>query len=115
MARGLAGNLRRVCLLRCVGARRRYAQCGLRAPEDSALVGVDNDAVECETMTPPLSSVAVPWRSVGESAANLVQLGLRGKSSRGTRVLVPTVDVMVRRSSDTFALAGEPIVGAAVR
>jgi LacI family transcriptional regulator len=94
----------------------RYAQVsGLRIPEDIALVGVDNDAVECETMAPPLSSVALPWRSVGESAANLVQLGLRGKAIAATRVLVAPVDVVVRRSSDTFALADEPLVAAAVR
>jgi hypothetical protein len=44
-----------------------------------------------------------------------VQLGLRGKVIAGTRVLVPPVDVVVRRSSDTLPLADEPIVGAAVR
>ncbi|HTV24771.1 MAG TPA: substrate-binding domain-containing protein, partial [Polyangiaceae bacterium] len=94
----------------------RYGQVsGLRIPEDVALVGVDNDAVECETMAPPLTSVAVPWRSVGESAARLLQLGLRGKPIAGTQVLIPPIDVIVRRSSDTFALADEPLVAAAVR
>src|SRR6185436_6301819 len=36
----------------------RYAHAaGLRVPEDLALVGADNDMLECELMAPPLSSV----------------------------------------------------------
>jgi LacI family transcriptional regulator len=92
----------------------RYAgMSGLRVPEDLALVGVDNDAIECEIMAPPLSSVALPWRSVGESAARLVQLGLRGKPIAGTRVLVEPLEVVTRRSSDTFAI-DDPLVAKAV-
>ncbi|MEO8184397.1 MAG: substrate-binding domain-containing protein [Deltaproteobacteria bacterium] len=83
----------------------RYASAAnLRMPEDVALVGVDNDAFECEITVPPLSSVAVPWRSFGESAAQLVQLGLRGTSIAGRRVLVEPLDVVTRRSSDGLAI-----------
>jgi len=65
----------------------RYAGAsGLRVPEDLALVGVDNDLVECQLMVPPLSSVAVPWRSVGESAARLVSLGLNGTPIAGNYI-----------------------------
>ncbi|HTV24434.1 MAG TPA: substrate-binding domain-containing protein, partial [Polyangiaceae bacterium] len=83
----------------------RYARAAqLRVPEDIALIGVDNDAFECEIASPPLSSVAVPWRSVGEAAARLVQLGLSGADISGQRVLVGALDVVVRRSSDAFAI-----------
>jgi LacI family transcriptional regulator len=92
----------------------RYARAAnLRVPEDVALVGVDNDTFECEITAPPLSSVAVPWRSVGESAARLVQLGLRGTPIAGRRVLVKPLDVVVRRSSDAFAIENS-LVSAAV-
>ncbi len=92
----------------------RYARAAnLRVPEDVALVGVDNDTFECEITAPPLSSVAVPWRSVGESAAKLVQLGLRGAPIAGRRVLVKPLDVVVRRSSDAFAIENA-LVSAAV-
>jgi LacI family transcriptional regulator len=83
----------------------RYARAAqLRVPEDIAIVGVDNDVFECEIASPPLSSVAVPWRNVGEAAAQLVQLGLQGTPIAGRRVLVGPVDVVVRRSSDAFAI-----------
>ncbi len=92
----------------------RYARAAnLRVPEDLALVGVDNDVVECEIMAPPLSSVAVPWRAMGASAAQLVLSGLGGKPIAGKRVLIAPMDVVARRSSDTFAI-GDPLVAAAV-
>jgi LacI family transcriptional regulator len=92
----------------------RYASAaGQRIPEDLALVGVDNDALECEMAAPPLSSVAVPWSRYGETAARLVQSGLRGQPIAGQRVLVEPLDVVTRRSSDTFAIE-DPLVAAAV-
>jgi LacI family transcriptional regulator len=85
----------------------------IRVPEDIALVGVDNDTIECELMAPPLSSVAVPWRTLGEGAARLVASGLRGETIAGKRILVAPLDVVARRSSDTFAIE-DPLVAAAV-
>src|SRR5262249_38078791 len=78
----------------------RYARAaGLRVPEDLALVGVDNDVLECELIRPPLSSVIVPWQEVGRSAAKLVQASLSGASIAGKRVVVSPIAVMTRRSS----------------
>jgi LacI family transcriptional regulator len=92
----------------------RYARAAqLRVPEDVALVGVDNDAFECEITAPPLSSVAVPWHEFGERAARLVQIGLAGAPLAGKRLLVEPLDVVVRRSSDAFAI-DDALVSAAV-
>jgi LacI family transcriptional regulator len=91
----------------------RYAYAAkLRVPEDIALVGVDNDAFECEITAPPLSSIAVPWLAVGECAARLVQLGLRGTPIAGHRELVAPLDVIVRRSSDVFAIEDSLVASA---
>jgi LacI family transcriptional regulator len=88
----------------------RYAQvAGVRIPEDLALIGVDNDTVDCELASPPLSSVAVPWRTVGEKAAWLVGRALAGVSIAGQRIVVPPVDVIPRRSSDVTAV-DDPLV-----
>jgi LacI family transcriptional regulator len=88
----------------------RYArESGSRIPEDLALVGVDDDAMECEIMAPPLSSVAVPWRTLGASAAELVNQGLRGRAIDGKLVRVAPLEVVRRRSSDTFAVS-DPLV-----
>ena len=93
----------------------RYAPAaGLRIPEDVAVIGVDNDLTECELGEPSLSSVAVPWACVGEESAGLVQRALRGEPIAGERVRVTTADVVVRQSSDTFAV-GDTLVRQAMR
>ena len=83
----------------------RYARAaGLRVPEDLALVGVDNDTIECELIAPPLSSVAVPWLELGEKVAQLVQRGLAGEPISGERIVVEPLEVVARRSSHTLAI-----------
>lgn len=83
----------------------RYARiASLRIPEDIALVGVDNDTIECELAAPALSSVAVPWQSMGRSAATLVHRALAGKSVGDERIVVPPTGIVARRSSDVLAI-----------
>jgi LacI family transcriptional regulator len=92
----------------------RVAQvAGLRVPEDIAIIGADNDSVECELSSPPLSSVAIPWRRVGEEAAGLVRRGLGGAAIAGRRLVIPPGHVVVRRSSDVLAI-DDRIAAAAV-
>jgi LacI family transcriptional regulator len=97
---------------RCLARYARAAQ--LRVPEDVALLGVDNDLFECEVESPALSSIAVSWQSLGEAAARLVQQGLRGTPPDAQNVLIPPLEVVVRRSSDVLAIE-DPLVAAAVR
>ncbi len=83
----------------------RYArEAGLRVPEDIALVGADNDVLECELISPPLSSVMIPWQEVGRHAATLVRLALARQSIAGRRIAVSPIDVAARRSSDALAV-----------
>jgi len=83
----------------------RYARsAGLRIPEDLALVGADNDALECELIAPPLSSVMIPWQEVGRNAASLVRLALSGQSIEGSRLVVAPTGVVGRRSTDALAI-----------
>ncbi|MEY2931667.1 MAG: Xylose operon regulatory protein [Pseudomonadota bacterium] len=83
----------------------RYIRlAGLRVPEDIALLGVDNDVVECELLTPPLSSVMIPWQELGRRAAQLVEVSLSGRSIKGQRLLSSPISVMARRSSELLAI-----------
>lgn len=92
----------------------RHARAAsLRVPEDLALIGVDNDTIECEIVAPPLSSVVVPWTDVGEAAARLVVAGLQGKPIGERRVVVGPMGVASRRSTDASAIA-DAIVASAV-
>jgi LacI family transcriptional regulator len=91
----------------------RYARAAaLRVPEDLALVGADNDELECELIAPPLSSVIVPWQEMGKRAAALVQSALAGTGVAGERVVVEPVGVMARRSSEVLAIEDELVAKA---
>jgi LacI family transcriptional regulator len=93
----------------------RYARAtDLRIPEDISIVGVDNDTLECELTLPPLSSVVVPWQSVGRQAARLLSLALAGQDIAGRRAVIAPAHVMTRRSSDALTIE-DPIVARAVR
>jgi LacI family transcriptional regulator len=93
----------------------RYARViGLRVPEDVALIGADNDVLECELISPPVSSVMIPWQEIGRHAATLVHEGLSGESIAGRCVVVRPAGVMARRSTEILAIE-DPLVADAVR
>jgi len=93
----------------------RYIRlAGLRVPEELALIGVDNDVVECELLEPPLSSVMVPWQEVGRSAAKLVERILQGQQLSSRPVLTAPVGVVGRRSSELLAIE-DALVAKALR
>lgn len=91
----------------------RYTQlAGLRIPEDIALIGADNDELECELMSPPLSSVLIPWRELGRSAAKLVHAALSGKAKAGERIVIAPLNVIARRSTELLAVDDALVVRA---
>jgi LacI family transcriptional regulator len=93
----------------------RYVRvAGFRIPEDIALVGADNDTLECELIRPALSSVFIPWLEVGRSAAKLVRRALSGQSIEGERIVISPVGVVGRRSSEVLAIE-DALVAKAVR
>jgi LacI family transcriptional regulator len=93
----------------------RYAHvAGVRVPEELALVGADNDVLECELMSPFLSSVMIPWQEVGRHAAVLVANALGGKLDSESRAVIQPTTVVARRSSEALAIE-DPLVEKAVR
>jgi LacI family transcriptional regulator len=93
----------------------RYVRlAGLRVPDDIALVGVDNDVVECELLSPPLSSVMVPWPELGARAASLVQRALGGQQLERQCWLTAPIAVAARRSSEVLAI-DDVVVAKAMR
>jgi LacI family transcriptional regulator len=86
----------------------------IRIPEDVAIVGVDNDTLQCELVVPALSSVVVPWREVAEAAAGLIRARIEHKPTEVAKVMVAPLAVLGRRSSDVLAIEDE-LVATAVR
>lgn len=89
-------------------------RAGFRCPEDIALVGIDNDYLQCELAVPPISSIAVPWRQMGQLAGELLDRQARGRGRKLPKqaVLVKPIGVVRRRSSDFIAVRDETVQAA---
>jgi len=89
-------------------------ECGILAPEQIAVIGVDDDPVLCELSDPPLSSVDPDAHRIGyEAAATLHRMIQGARRLRAIQRIEPR-GVVARQSTDILAIA-DPEVVAAVR
>ncbi len=86
---------------------------GLRVPDDVAILGVDDDELECQLAFPPLSSVAIPAERIGFEAAKLLDRMLADKRLSKDSIFLPPVRVVPRHSTSMFAV-DESMVTAAL-
>lgn len=86
---------------------------GIAVPEQMAVIGVDNDEETCRLADPPLSSVADDARQVGLGAATVLDQLMSGKAvPASTRIFVPPLGVVTRRSTEITAI-DDPLVARA--
>ena len=78
-------------------------QIGLRAPDDLAVIGVNNDATLCEMSAPPLSSVETNMVHAGYLAAETLAKHMRGEKVTEREILLEPIKVVSRRSTDALA------------
>ena len=89
-----------------VGAALAIDACvmaGLLVPEQVAVVGC-NDGPHCEFSTVKMSSVRPDIHRQGDEAAQLLQRLMDGGAAPSEPTLVPPVMLVVRQSSDIFAI-----------
>ena len=78
-------------------------ELGITVPERISVLGVDDDRVICEAMTPPLSSIALDGVNSGRLAAQLLEEMMEG--ARVDPVLkLDFPRVVTRQSTDTTAI-----------
>ncbi len=82
---------------------------GILVPDEVAVLGVDNDAVECELCDPPLSSIDNNAHRVGFEAASLLDHMIRRKAKVPDLTLIEPVGVVARRSTDVLAIADREV------
>ncbi|MBO0858005.1 MAG: substrate-binding domain-containing protein [Chloracidobacterium sp.] len=78
--------------------------CNLRAPEEVAVISVDNDELLCQLSSPPLSSVEQGAKRLGYEAAALLNRIMEGKQPRQRQVVIDPIGVVTRRSTDILAI-----------
>jgi LacI family transcriptional regulator len=77
---------------------------GLFVPEAVAVMGVDNDAILCECVSVPLSSVCHDLEGMAYQAAALLDRLMSGKPPPKEVLRVPPTGVVTRRSTDMVAV-----------
>jgi LacI family transcriptional regulator len=86
----------------------------ISAPEQVAVIGVDNDRLLCELCNPSLSSVIPHADRIGYLAAETLDRLMQGKSAAIVEHVVDPVGIATRQSTDTVAIDDAP-TAAAVR
>ncbi|MCZ2152941.1 MAG: DNA-binding transcriptional regulator, partial [Bryobacterales bacterium] len=77
---------------------------GVRAPDDAAVIGVDNDEVFCALAEPPMTSIVLDAHGTGYAAAALLDRMMAGETVAGEAHLFPPLAVAARRSTDVLAM-----------
>ncbi|MBN2024724.1 MAG: XylR family transcriptional regulator [Pirellulales bacterium] len=90
------------------------AEHGIAVPDEVAIIGVDNDAVQCELCDPPLSSVDPAARRVGCEAAALLDRMLADQRPARNPILIKP-SVVVSRESTAVLAVSDTHVAKAVR
>lgn len=84
-------------------------ELGRPVPDDIAVLGVDNDEVQCELAEVPLSSIQLASEKIGYEAAALCAALLAGKPPPDQPITVPPINVVTRQSSDVLAVQDEEV------
>ncbi|MCC5847641.1 MAG: helix-turn-helix domain-containing protein [Verrucomicrobia bacterium] len=100
---GLAVNLSEIC-----------ERNGLRVPEEVAIMGTGNDEVRALTNRPTLSSVEMNFDEVGCQSVQVLLDLLEGNTPNPPIRVVPTGPVVVRQSSNIYAVP-DPYVAKALK
>jgi LacI family transcriptional regulator len=79
-------------------------EMGLRIPEEVAVIGANNDDLVCGLSYPMLSSVSIPWDTIGEAVGEAVRSLLSGDPSPTEPILVPSGGVVLRHSANHLAV-----------
>ncbi|MEL7335646.1 MAG: substrate-binding domain-containing protein, partial [Planctomycetota bacterium] len=77
---------------------------GLQVPDEIAILGVDDDEYECFLGEPLISSIVNPSEAIGESACRLLVQLMTNQNVQQTRPVLSPPRVIVRQSSDSYAV-----------
>ena len=80
-------------------------QLGLEIPGEVSVIGANNDPLVCGLTYPMLSSVSIPWDSLGEQVATAMQKMIAGEKIRTDKpILVQPSGVILRHSANHLAI-----------
>jgi LacI family transcriptional regulator len=87
----------------------KIAERQVQVPDEIAVLGVDNDEINCELSGVQLSSVRIDTETIGFEAAALLAKLMAGTAAPRSPILIPPLEVITRRSTDALALDDEEV------
>ena len=78
------------------------ALLGIRIPFDVAIIGVDNDEIQCNMLVPSLSSIDVDIERGGYEAAALAKHMVQNPGDPGHDIVLEPLHIVTRESSNTI-------------
>lgn len=87
-------------------------RCGLRVPDQVAILGVGNDLTQIDFAHVELSSIQLNAEQIGWLAAERLEQMMHGVASEARTVLVSPQKLITRRSTDRYAVADEVVAAA---
>lgn len=85
---------------------------GIKVPDQIAILGVDNNEIDCNLTTPSLSSISYNSQKAGLQAAEILNKLIDGKKISQKKILISPVEVINRMSTDIFAIADSDVLEA---
>lgn len=122
-AKYLAPGLRKLpkpcAVFACNDQRARHCLLAAKAadiavPEKLAILGADDDELQCNIASIALSSVRPDWTRIGERAVEQLLHTVRTGRGQGSHEAIPPVSLSLRQSTDSFAVE-DPLAGRALR
>lgn len=87
---------------------------GWRVPGDVAIITGWNEEALCEHLRPTLTSIEVGFERIGYEAARLLDRLMRGGKPPTEPVLIPPQSIIMRESTDFFAV-DDPLIASALQ
>jgi len=87
-------------------------QIGIVIPEQVAVIGVDDEEMFCELVSPRLSSIRPDCERIGFQAAELLDQMMSGSASSVKRIVIPPRGIIIRPSTDIGAVSDSLVVKA---
>jgi LacI family transcriptional regulator len=85
---------------------------GFRVPDDVAVMGVGNMELACECAQVPISSIDEDARGIAYRAARTLEELMNGQVISRAPIVVPVSGLVLRRSTDTFAVTHSAVAKA---
>lgn len=87
-------------------------EAGLPVPEKIAVLGANNDVMQCELGEPSISSVAINGYEIGRRAGEIMDRMLSGDGQFPVDVRIEPQGVVTRKSTDILAMRDKNVAAA---